>query len=313
MMNSRKLVLASSLLIAGSLVACTDDVSSEDQNLNGAATDNANGNAAFNRCGTRTPSDVEVAKMEFDYTVARANAANASGAASNGYIAFTHANVNVYVHRIHNNDGSGGAVSDAQVQKQIDVLNAAYSSVATFTLAGTNDTNNTAWYNVGSGSQAEKDMKTALRQGTADDLNLYTANLGGGLLGWATFPNNYAASPKMDGVVILYSAFPDGGCCGSSVYDEGDTGTHEVGHWMGLYHTFQGGCGSGDLVDDTASERSAAYGCPAGRDTCKGKGNAGDDPIYNFMDYTDDDCMNMFSTGQYSRMQGMWDAYRAGK
>jgi len=218
--------------------------------------------------------------------------------------AFAPTTVPVYVHVI--SDGTRGKVTDDQIAQQIKVLNWAYRFTGlSYRLAGSETTVNASWYDVAQGSAEERQMKAALRKGGAGTLNIYTAKPGAGLLGWATFPSSYAANPDMDGVVILDESLPGRS---ATNYNLGDTGTHEVGHWVGLYHTFQNGCDApGDYVADTAAEASPAFECPVGRDTCAAPG---DDPIRNFMDYTFDACMYWFSNGQVARLQAQFAAFR---
>ncbi len=231
--------------------------------------------------------------------------------------------INVYFHVVSHSNGTGN-IPDSRLDNQINAMNEHYSGLDTpvyrgaasntsfrFVRAGVTRDVNDAWYNAGPGSAAQTAMKNALHQGTADDLNFYT-NSGGGYLGWATFPNEYAGAPSQDGVVCYWASLP-----GSTYvpYNEGDTGTHEVGHWLGLYHTFQGGCTlPNDGVADTPLERSPFFGCLGRKtpDTCKGANGAGVDPVENFMDYTDDPCMYKFSLGQSDRADSMWATYRNG-
>jgi hypothetical protein len=197
------------------------------------------------------------------------------------------------------------------LDEQINVLNRSFSGQTggtntpfRFVKVETTRTTNQAWFYATRGSSAERQMKSTLHRGGPYSLNFYT-NYAGGDLGYATFPWNYTSDPVMDGVVCLYSSLPGG----SAVpYNEGDTGTHEIGHWLGLFHTFEGGCSlTNDEVSDTPAEASPAIGCPV-RDSCPG--DAGLDPIENFMDYTDDFCMYRFTSGQSSRMDSMFTQYR---
>jgi hypothetical protein len=267
-------------------------------------------------CGTREMTEEEVVAIDA-YTRSVVDQLRSSGrfdVAANA----TGATVNVYFHVITKTNGTGN-ISDTMINNQIKVLNDAYNGATggvdtnfNFVLAGVTRTANDTWFAAAYGSTTETQLKTALRQGSADDLNFYTWQPSSGELGWATFPSSYSSNPKRDGVVCDWRTLPGGSF---SPYNEGDTGTHEVGHWVGLYHTFQNGCnGSGDGVSDTPAEKSAAWGCPTGRDSCTtGKNAAGIDPIENFMDYTDDYCMYKFSAGQASRADSYWAAYRAGK
>jgi hypothetical protein len=305
-MNRKLVAFLSISVLALTLVFATLTRRTEAQS--GNAIDNANPNASFLRCGTKEP-DEQTARLIDDANQRFKEQRQSSGLPAERTGTVT---INVYFHVITNTSG-GGNLTDAQIANQIQVLNDSYSTntggantLYRFTLVSTDRTANNTWFTATDGTTAERQMKTALHKGGAKDLNLYTNGMGGGLLGWATFPWNYASDPVMDGVVCLYSSLPGGS---TANYNQGDTATHEVGHWVGLYHTFQGGCtGQGDLVNDTPAERSSAAGCPTGRDTCKSK--AGLDPITNFMDYTYDSCMFEFTAGQAARADSITLQYR---
>jgi hypothetical protein len=212
-------------------------------------------------------------------------------------------------------------VREAQIAAQVNVLNQAFTGEGAamgspdtpfrfvYDPAATTWTVNAAWSTLAYGSKEETAAKRTLRVGDASTLNVYVANLGEGLLGWATFPQRAKGGQLYrDGIVILDESMPGGA---ARPYNEGDTGTHEVGHWLGLHHTFQGGCtGPGDYVVDTPAEALPSFECAdAGRDSCPGQ--TGADPITNFMDYAEDFCMNTFSAGQVQRMSNAWEAFRA--
>ncbi|OLT38058.1 hypothetical protein BJF79_28015 [Actinomadura sp. CNU-125] len=219
-----------------------------------------------------------------------------------------HITVPVYFHVLH--DGSRGNVSDAKVRQQIKVMNAAYGgryggddTDVSFDLRGIGRSDNADWFWYP--EQYEQSYKPRLRKGGKGTLNLYSAYIEGDLLGWSTFPWSYRNDPKMDGVTINYGSMPGGHI---DQYNRGFSAAHETGHWLGLYHTFQDGCGGeGDRVADTPAERDPANGCPEGKDTCWARG---DDPIHNFMNYSYDTCMTSFTRGQGDRVHKVWAAYR---
>jgi len=223
--------------------------------------------------------------------------------------------VNVYFHVIMDgpdtptDDDSTGDIPQQWIVDQIAELNTGYAGTGfQFVLAGTDRTENPVWFNGLVPGKQEKAMKTALRVGGYWDLNVYTANLGGGLLGWATFPEKKVSPTTLaiDGIVIYHESLPGGNADfgTDAVYNEGDTLTHEAGHWLSLYHTFQGGCSKkNDQVDDTPAQ-IIEFDCNV-QDTCPKMD--GTDPIHNFMNYTDDACMTEFTPGQGARMEANWD------
>ena len=257
------------------------------------------------RCGTRQPSLEAVDQIE--QRIGRGKKVTAA------------VTIPVWVHVINKGSGfANGDLPDEMIRRQVRVLDDSFSgrtggaaSGFDFELAGITRTTNQNWFeNMALDFEVELAAKTALRRGEADTLNLYTVD-GGPYLGFAYYPDvllseKYAV---LDGVVLDWRSLPGGTF---EIYSEGDTAPHEVGHWLALFHTFDGKCGSkGDFVADTPAEFAPAFNCPVGRDTCTSPSKPGLDPIFNFMDYTQDSCMFMFTPGQVARMQATWAAFRA--
>ncbi|KAK4164361.1 hypothetical protein QBC43DRAFT_378767 [Cladorrhinum sp. PSN259] len=221
--------------------------------------------------------------------------------------------VDIYFHVVASSTAaSDGYLSDSLLTAQLNALNAAYAPHQyQFVLKGTDKTVNAQWAKDSNGY--ETTMKKALRKGTYSALNIYFLKDMGSNLGYCYFPTTGATTGSStlikDGCTVLYSTVPGGPLTN---YNLGHTATHEIGHWFGLYHTFQGGCtGAGDSVADTPAQSSASSGCPVGRDSCPSQ--AGVDPIHNYMDYSYDTCYEEFTPGQKARIDSFWSTYRQGK
>lgn len=169
---------------------------------------------------------------------------------------------------------------EQMIAEQMDVLNASFSGATSaegsdspfrFELVDTTWTIDPVWAQVTPG-KTEKAMKSELRVGGSETLNVYAADIGDGLLGWAYFPKDYNNGRDVfDGVVILDESMPGGTV---APYNAGDTLTHEVGHWMMLEHTFAGACSaSGDGVADTPARRSRSSAARRGRTVVRLRGS----------------------------------------
>jgi Pregnancy-associated plasma protein-A len=247
--------------------------------------------------------------------------------------------ISVYAHVLVNPTPNAGLPFDdvgrvpvEKLEEQIAVLNLAYSGFwgggdtgFRFKLKKVDYTVNAAWYGAGVFSPGEFEFKRALRAGKPDDLNMYVKGgieHEGSAAGWAYMPDILAEPESvsvLDGLVIDHRTLPGGPVPG---FDLGHTATHEVGHWLGLFHTFYPGeapggptgCeGEGDHVADTPahdlfSDPGAVTGpCGEGSDSCPAPGA---DPIHNFMNYTFDQCYREFTAGQATRMQSQFLHWR---
>ena len=252
-----------------------------------------------------------------------------------GFVSLVVITIPVVVHVIYKTSSQN--ISTAQVQSQIDILNedfrklnsdaslvpSAFSGVAAdceieFCLAvrdpnGNITTGITRTYTTTSSFSGYTSMKYSSSGGhnawnTSDYLNIWVCNLSSGLLGFATFPGGNAST---DGVVCDYAYFGDIGTA-TYPYHLGRTATHEVGHYLNLWHIWgNSNCGN-DYCNDTPTQQTSNYGCPTFPSTssCSGNGNNGD-MFMNYMDYTNDACMYMFSDDQKTRMQATLNGSRS--
>jgi GEVED domain/Pregnancy-associated plasma protein-A/Secretion system C-terminal sorting domain/Fibronectin type III domain len=240
----------------------------------------------------------------------------------------------VVVHVLYNNATAN--ISDAQILSQIAVLNADFAALnadysltpSVFQAARSGNTGiqfcmakRDPQGNATTGIIRKATTKSSFEANTDDAknattgdaawasgqyLNLWivpsiTSGGSGGILGYAQFPGGAAAT---DGVVIAYNYFGNTGSV-AAPYNKGRTATHEVGHWLNLRHIWgDANCGS-DLVSDTPTSQTSNFGCPAFPHTTCSNGANGD-MFMNYMDYTDDACMYMFSTGQSTRMAALF-------
>jgi hypothetical protein len=230
----------------------------------------------------------------------------------------------VVVHIIQRTNGTG-SMPDSRVTSQIEILNEDFQALAGTNGAPGNDiqiefylatedpngnptngitrSTNTTWYNDGGA------YYNTLAWDTNRYLNIYT-NSASGALGYVPdLPQGGIAGSNADRVVILHSTF--GRNAPFAPFNLGRTVTHEVGHYLGLYHTFDNGCGTsscyttGDRICDTNAESSPTFGCPNSRSSCGGPA-----PFHNYMDYSDDICMNQFTVEQNNRMRCSLLTYR---
>lgn len=223
--------------------------------------------------------------------------------------------IKVYFHVINKGkEPMDGNVPDEQIKKQMDVLNEKFEKTNfrfEYDKTETDRETNPVWYVMNRGSQEELAAMQKWGVKRKDVLNVYTARLTS--LGWAVPPKLIPENPYRDGVVIDFATLPGGF---ADYADRGITLVHEVGHWLGLFHTYENGCDPpGDGIADTPAEgfKAPKNACVYGwRNTCLEDDEY--DPTHNFMDNSPDSCLaefGEFRPGQWERMDMMFEKYRS--
>ncbi len=215
--------------------------------------------------------------------------------------------VAVHFHILRKKNGDWN-VTDQQIAEQLEVLNRSFAEHGiTFTLDGVSRRKKNKFAKKCLSEGVETKFKKRYAVAPVTTLNIYTCRPKDDVLGYAYFPSDYPEDSFMHGIVLLHSTLPGGK---AAPFDLGDTAVHEAGHYFGLYHTFEGKCSArNDRVSDTPRERIPASGCPVDRDSCP---EPGLDPVTNFMDYSDDDCVEEFTSEQEQWMKDQVATFKPG-
>jgi hypothetical protein len=204
-----------------------------------------------------------------------------------------------------------GDLDDEVIARQLAVVNDAFDGAGfRFVVAAVHRHPDSPYFAGGCFPTTESGlrMKAELAIEPKRFVNVYSCRLAlPYIAGYGTLPNEFAEDDPRHGVVIDHASVPGS----PAPLSLGHTLVHELGHYFGLLHTFQGGCVvPGDEIADTPAEAIAGYGCASGRDSCPQ--DDGEDPVDNFMDYSDDTCTNRFTPQQGERMSALAAIYRPG-